>query len=192
MQENLDISLKVSHKIFPFLLSFTFSYFPECQCDPQGSLSAVCEASGGQCRCRPNVAGRNCDHCAPATFLFSPAGCRCKFRDVSLQLIYMLVYTSDRIFNSLNPIPQPAACDCDPLGSVSAFCHEVTGQCECHPGAAGRHCSHCLPGFWGFPQCRPCHCNSHSEYCDPETGECQGCRDFTTGHNCERYNVVIG
>lgn len=81
----------------------------------------------------------------------------------------------------------PPACDCDSLGSITPFCHEASGQCECVPGATGRQCSHCLPGFWGFPQCRPCHCNGHSEHCHPQTGECQSCRDFTTGHHCERY-----
>ncbi|MFT7799211.1 laminin subunit beta-1 [Arapaima gigas] len=89
-------------------------------------------------------------------------------------------------------------CECDPQGAVSAFCHEVTGQCECVPGASGRQCDVCLPGHWGFPHCQPCSCNSHTEQCDPQTGECLGCRDHTMGHSCERCasgyygNPVLG
>ncbi len=48
---------------------------PACNCDPQGSVSSMCDVRGGQCRCRPNVIGRRCDQCAPGTYGFGPSGC---------------------------------------------------------------------------------------------------------------------
>lgn len=47
-----------------------------CECDPQGSLSSVCDPNGGQCQCRLNVVGRTCDRCAPGNFGFGPGGCK--------------------------------------------------------------------------------------------------------------------
>uniref|UniRef100_A0A3B3VEC4 Laminin, beta 2 (laminin S) n=1 Tax=Poecilia latipinna TaxID=48699 RepID=A0A3B3VEC4_9TELE len=48
---------------------------PPCNCDPQGSISSLCDPRGGQCRCRSNIIGRRCDKCAPGTYGFGPSGC---------------------------------------------------------------------------------------------------------------------
>ncbi|CAN9515951.1 unnamed protein product [Ophioblennius macclurei] len=90
------------------------------------------------------------------------------------------------------------ACACHPEGSQSHQCDPVVGQCLCRPGATGRQCSDCQPGQWGFPSCSPCQCNGHADLCDPHSGECRDCRDYTAGHLCERCmdgffgNPVLG
>ncbi|KAG9345889.1 hypothetical protein JZ751_009045 [Albula glossodonta] len=75
-------------------------------------------------------------------------------------------------------------CECDPNGSLGELCDQVSGRCPCRPEAAGRRCDQCQPGYFGFPQCRPCQCNGMADHCDPVTGVCLGCRDYSTGPNC--------
>ncbi|XP_036801753.1 laminin subunit beta-1-like [Oncorhynchus mykiss] len=54
------------------------------------------------------------------------------------------------------------------------------------------------PGQWGFPGCRPCQCNGHADGCNPQTRECQACRDYTDEQLCGRCvngfygNPVLG
>lgn len=170
-----------------FTLSLFF-LFIACHCDPQGSLSVECKKIGGQCQCKPNVIGRHCDQCAPRTYGFGPYGCTgmSPARD---SLVIILVVCHFYFFSNI--CVYSSACDCHHDGSDAQQCDPVTGQCTCKPGAFGRQCSECQHGHWGFPNCRPCHCNGHSETCDPHTGACLQCRDNTAGHQCERLVITF-
>lgn len=41
-----------------------------CECDPQGSVSDICDQQSGQCACQPHVMGQRCDHCQPGFWGF--------------------------------------------------------------------------------------------------------------------------
>ncbi|XP_045509429.1 laminin subunit alpha [Colias croceus] len=75
------------------------------------------------------------------------------------------------------------ACLCDFMGSTELECATFGGQCPCKPNVIGRTCSACRTGYYGFPNCLPCHCPA-TAICD-DHGQCI-CPKNVEGENCDR------
>ena len=45
------------------------------------------------------------------------------------------------------------ACNCHAQGSVSSAC-DSNGVCKCYTNVIGNKCTSCMPGYFGFPNCK--------------------------------------
>ena len=78
-------------------------------------------------------------------------------------------------------------CNCDVKGTELEICHKSTGQCLCKEGFGGPRCDQCLPGYSGYPDCKPCGCSdvgSTSKVCD-HSGKCPCFSNFA-GKTCDQ------
>lgn len=73
------------------LLKKKILYFSDCQCSKAGTLAGVnkCDMSTGQCVCKPDVGGRDCDRCLDGFYNLqesNPYGCDCKFSFFNIKI----------------------------------------------------------------------------------------------------------
>ncbi|XP_070695085.1 laminin subunit alpha-5 [Pempheris klunzingeri] len=174
-----------------------------CACHEVGAESDTCEPFGGQCRCRPNVIGRDCSMCATGhwgfpncrpcscgTRLCEPVtgDCICPPRTVRPECTQCEPQTF-----GCHPVVGCEVCNCSQPGIISSdvSCDTLSGQCRCKNNVVGRQCDRCAPGFYGYPNCRPCDCNeagTEEEVCDSFTGQCL-CKENVQGSRCDQCRV---
>ncbi|XP_075060358.1 usherin [Mixophyes fleayi] len=185
-----------------------------CNCNTSGTLSGdnTCHQTTGQCKCKPNVIGPQCDRCKLGfkqdTFgqesciqctchaygsinqFCNPTSGQCKCRKNVSGL--NCVTCIDNYYGLDADGCKP--CECDTEGIIpGTVCDAVTGQCVCQPNVGGRQCNKCLDGYYksrqnGSVSCLPCRCDrsgtvNGSQSCDKLTGQCV-CKDFVTGQQC--------
>ncbi|XP_076440495.1 laminin subunit alpha-like [Babylonia areolata] len=106
-------------------------------------------------------------------------------------------YCKESVFTLTTEFNKGAVqCDCNVDGSLNFNCQAFGGQCQCRENVIGRTCSACRPGYYGFPDCKPCSCPFG--VCHPLTGDCI-CPPRVEGERCDRcqpeaygYDNLIG
>ncbi|XP_031422129.1 laminin subunit alpha-5 isoform X2 [Clupea harengus] len=174
-----------------------------CGCHEVGAESDSCEPFGGQCRCRPNIIGRDCSQCATGYWGFPncrPCNCGTRLCEpVTGECICPprtlrpeCTQCEPETFGC-HPLVGCELCNCSRPGITSQDikCDYNSGQCRCKNNVIGRQCDRCAPGFYGYPNCRPCDCNdagTESDVCDYHTGRCL-CKENVEGSRCDQCRL---
>ncbi|XP_075069530.1 laminin subunit alpha-3 isoform X2 [Mixophyes fleayi] len=171
-----------------------------CRCHVEGATSQDCNPAGGQCSCRPNIIGRTCSQCATGYYGFPhcrPCLCghglcdevtgRCICPPQTVQPICEVCKPQSFGYH---PLLGCEGCNCSATGVIQPsrpVCDGISGQCRCKPRISGRQCDRCAPGFFHFPDCFPCDCNSHGtepQVCNHHSGACL-CKENIHGVRCD-------
>ena len=184
-----------------------------CDCDPTGSVDAVCDQISATCTCKPGVTGDKCNMCVMGYFNFSSEGCQlcdCSLLGSESNMCHPVsgqcpclpgiggLNCSECADGFHNYSQGCISCACNTAGTVngSANCDKVTGQCDCKSNVMGLRCDQCVGGTAlleaGNPDgCSPCPCFSPNtnttaadHLCDQETSQCY-CNVGSTGLLCE-------
>ncbi|XP_060145902.1 usherin [Globicephala melas] len=171
---------------FKFLQSVNDDGCEPCQCNLHGSVNKLCNPLSGQCECKQEVKGLQCDTCREHFYGLDTTGCKacdcnvagsrsgtvCDARTGQCicnpnvggrrcsECLEGYFYLQRN--NSFLCLP----CNCDRTGTVndSLLCDKSTGQCLCKLGVTGLRCDQCEPHRYhltvGNSQgCQMCECD---------------------------------
>ncbi|KAJ8033997.1 Laminin subunit alpha-2 [Holothuria leucospilota] len=174
-----------------------------CECDPDGSVSSVCDHGTGQCFCDVNVIGRSCDICEAGFWDLVPGlGCQpCSCNSIgSLDGVCDTFTGQCRCKEGVGGLKcnrcqlgfwRFSSAGCKVCTCDRGQCNPATGECFCPPNTVTPACQECAPNMWGFQPlegCMPCNCSestSLSTQCHQETGKCK-CQTPYTGRRCDQ------
>uniref|UniRef100_A0A9J8D7J6 Laminin, alpha 5 n=1 Tax=Cyprinus carpio carpio TaxID=630221 RepID=A0A9J8D7J6_CYPCA len=174
-----------------------------CGCHEVGAESDTCETFGGQCKCRPNVIGRDCSQCATGYYGFPncrPCNCGSRLCEPVTgecicppRTLQPDCVTCEPQTFGCHPLVGCEMCNCSRPGvaSLEVGCDTHNGQCRCRNNIVGRQCDRCAPGFYGYPNCRPCDCReagTEKDVCDSITGRCL-CKENVEGSRCDQCKL---
>ncbi|CAC5384299.1 USH2A [Mytilus coruscus] len=137
-----------------------------CQCNADGTngSSQNCNQVGGQCPCKLNVEGRQCDTC---------------------KHIYFNLTNSNSVGCTKS--------SCHEKGTLRCNNNVTCDMCECKTNVENMYCNKCKQyhyGINGFDNgCEPCNCNTPGTQnadrtCDLTTGQCS-CKSLVEGNQCD-------
>lgn len=137
-----------------------------------------CNSINGQCRCKPNVAGRQCDSCIDGYWDLGPnEGCKacncdpvgaenrlCRERDGQCHCKPGVTGKQcDKCLPDHYGFGPDGCqkCECDPIGSTETQCDVISGQCSCRTNVEGKRCEFCQENKYnkeaGCIDCPPCY-----------------------------------
>lgn len=188
----------------------------DCECDPTGSKSGICDQIGGKCVCKPNVGGRRCDRCDPGTYGFGPEGCKScdcnsvgaldNFCDATTGQCKCRAQTYGRECDQCSPgswnYPNCQKCICN---GHADLCDSKTGACKsCKNFTEGETCDRCIMGYYGDPRlgidipCRACPCPgtvesglSYADRCELDTRSQDVICECKEGHGGTKCDVCL-
>ncbi|EAT47381.1 AAEL001477-PA [Aedes aegypti] len=180
-----------------------------CRCHVEGSANRLCHRQSGQCVCKPNVMGRQCNKCMVGYWnVQSGVGCipcscdpngsgklecdtnsgQCFCKD-GVEGV-----KCDRCQQGYYGFSSQGCKRCEQCASAAYVCDPDTGRCVCPPNSHGHECRICAVNTWGnvFQRgCRHCECDiagSIGQTCNSGTGQCN-CKEGYTGRQCNECSI---